>query len=379
MDPKQIAIVGAGPIGLEAALYARTLGHDVVVFESGQTADNVRAWQFVQLFSPWSMNATPLGWKTLAKQGLTNPPHGQICPSGTEFLERYLAPLAGSPLLRDRILTQTTVLSIGRDDIGRYEEIEPEARAKSPFRILVRNAAGFERIEKADIVVDCSGTYKHHRWAGRGGIPAPGERALEHRICYHLPDILGRDQARFIDRHTLLLGAGFSAATVLTTLEQLNRDHPRTKVSWAIRRVGQAMQALHNDTLEARANLVKASLRLADHPPHWLQYLGNCVLERIEGEGPFSVTLKYANTDLALTVDEIVAVVGYSPDTSIYEQLQMNQPPTDTLRNPEPNFYVLGAKSFGTNSNFLLQIGHTQIRDLFRLIQNDPQVDLYRA
>jgi hypothetical protein len=49
----------------------------------------------------------------------------------------------------------------------------------------------------------------------------------------------------------------------------------------------------------------------------------------------------------------------------------------DTLKNPEPNFFILGAKSFGTNSNFLLQIGHKQVRDTFRLIQNDPALDLY--
>jgi hypothetical protein len=43
----------------------------------------------------------------------------------------------------------------------------------------------------------------------------------------------------------------------------------------------------------------------------------------------------------------------------------------DTLKNPEPNFYILGAKSYGTNSNFLMQVGHNQIRDVFRLIRPD--------
>ena len=39
MAKLRIAILGAGPIGLEAALYARTLGHTVMVFEQGQVAD----------------------------------------------------------------------------------------------------------------------------------------------------------------------------------------------------------------------------------------------------------------------------------------------------------------------------------------------------
>jgi len=153
------------------------------------------------------------------------------------------------------------------------------------------------------------------------------------------------------------------------------------------------------------------SMKLADHPPEWLQYLGNCVLERIEGGGgtneKIGVTLRYMETDLALAVDEVVALVGYSPDASIYEQLQVHQCYAtagpmkmaaallgsgsadclsvgdaigrDTLLNPEPDFYILGAKSFGTNSNFLLQVGHKQVRDAFQLIQNDSSLDLYRS
>jgi hypothetical protein len=49
----------------------------------------------------------------------------------------------------------------------------------------------------------------------------------------------------------------------------------------------------------------------------------------------------------------------------------------ESLRNPEPNFYILGAKSYGTNSNFLLQIGHRQVRDAYRLITGDEELDLY--
>jgi hypothetical protein len=33
----------------------------------------------------------------------------------------------------------------------------------------------------------------------------------------------------------------------------------------------------------------------------------------------------------------------------------------DVLANPEPGFYILGAKSYGRNSNFLIRTGHRQI------------------
>ena len=38
------------------------------------------------------------------------------------------------------------------------------------------------------------------------------------------------------------------------------------------------------------------------------------------------------------------------------------------LRTTEPNFYVLGAKSYGRNTYFLLRTGFEQVRDAFALI-----------
>ncbi|HYO09583.1 MAG TPA: FAD-dependent oxidoreductase [Tepidisphaeraceae bacterium] len=402
---RRIAIVGAGPIGLEAAAYARALGHDVIVLEQRDVADAVRSWGFVAMFSPWGMNTTPLGWRAIGR-GM---PDQKICPTGNELRETYLLPLAAT--LSDSIRTGSQGVAIGRDDFAKGDAIGKADRAASPFRILVRDsgAGGAERVERADVVLDCSGTYGHHRWAGRGGIPAPGERAAEPRVWYRLPDVLGADREHFAGRHTLLLGAGYSAATVLHGLGRLHREDPRTRVSWAIRRVGQALEAIHDDSLPARASLVKGSLELANHPPEWLQYLGNCTLERIDAGAQFGVTLRYVETDMALVVDEVVALVGYAPDASIYEQLQVHQCYAtagpmklatalmagasgggdclaagaaigpEALRNPEPGFFILGAKSFGTRSNFLLQVGHQQVRDAFRILHDDAELDLYRT
>jgi hypothetical protein len=411
---KRIAIIGAGPIGLEAALYARVLGHEVAVYDRGDVAESVKSWGFIRLFSPWEMNATALGWKAIGRAA----PSPEENPTGDELREQYLLPLASSRELSGAIRTRTTVVSIGKDDFQKSDAIGKRDRANSPFRILLRDQHGREAVDKADVVLDCSGTYTNHRWSGRGGIPAPGEQLLAQRgrIHYSLPDILNRDRARFIGRHTLVLGGGFSAATALLHLERLYQADRATRVSWAIRRVGQAMHALHDDPLPARAQLVAFSLGLANHPPPWLQYLGNCVLERVDdGTGLLAVTLRYNNTDLALAVDEMLALVGYAPDSSIYEQLQVHQCYAtagpmqvsaallragaadaadgagadcttageaigpEALKNPEPNFFILGAKSFGTNSNFLLRVGHKQVRDAFCLIQDDPALDLYRS
>ncbi len=40
--PATIAVIGAGPIGLEAALYARFLGYDVRIYERDAVARSLR-------------------------------------------------------------------------------------------------------------------------------------------------------------------------------------------------------------------------------------------------------------------------------------------------------------------------------------------------
>ena len=37
----------------------------------------------------------------------------------------------------------------------------------------------------------------------------------------------------------------------------------------------------------------------------------------------------------------------------------------DSLTNPEPGFFILGAKSYGRNSQFLLRAGWQQVDDVF--------------
>jgi hypothetical protein len=65
---------------------------------------------------------------------------------------------------------------------------------------------------------------------------------------------------------------------------------------------------------------------------------------------------------------------------SLYEELQVvNQQRQDPplLVQPEPNFYILGAKSHGRRSDFLVSLGLAQIRDVFAIIGDRATLDLY--
>ena len=47
-------------------------------------------------------------------------------------------------------------------------------------------------------------------------------------------------------------------------------------------------------------------------------------------------------------------------------------PGPETLRNPEPGFFILGAKSYGRNSQFLLRTGWQQVDHVFGTLLATP-------
>ncbi len=63
--PATVAVLGAGPIGIEAALYARYLGYDVVILEQQAVAAHVRHRGNEPLTSPFAQLSTPLGLAAL--------------------------------------------------------------------------------------------------------------------------------------------------------------------------------------------------------------------------------------------------------------------------------------------------------------------------
>ena len=50
-----------------------------------------------------------------------------------------------------------------------------------------------------------------------------------------LPDVLGRERARFAGRRVLVVGAGHSAANTLINLTELARNEPDTRILWGVR------------------------------------------------------------------------------------------------------------------------------------------------
>jgi flavin-dependent dehydrogenase len=151
--PATIAVIGAGPIGIEAALYARFLGYDVRVFERHEIVSTLRqAGPAAEMI--WRESVSPLGIAALSAQDPTwQPPGPTAAVSAAELAERYFLPLAQSDLLVDGIALGSEVIGIERD-LAPGEVVEEDEVAG--FRLRIRTTSG-ESVETADVVVDASG------------------------------------------------------------------------------------------------------------------------------------------------------------------------------------------------------------------------------
>lgn len=405
-DPPRLAILGAGPIGLEAGLYARQLKLPFTIYEQGKVGEHMWRWGHVRLFSPFGMNTTSLGRKAIAavKPDHAFPPD-DVCTSGREHVERYLSPLA--ELMRDRIKTETRVVNVARAGLLKHEGVGDTSRAKQPFLLLIRER-NVDRFEQADIVLDCTGSYSHHRWLGPSGIPALGESQAEPHIAYGLVDILGDAKKDYVNKSVLVIGAGYSAATTVSSLAKLAEEHQATWTTWISRASHtQPLRRIANDPLRERDRLTSHANNLATRTDANVEFRASTHVEAIEslqGNQGFRVALRTGGTRKTMDVDKIIANVGYSPDRAIYRELQIHEcyatfgpmklaaclagakshdcmkevaHGPESLRNPEPNYFLLGAKSYGRNSNFLLRIGFEQVRDVFTLITGDGKLNAY--
>ncbi len=376
----RLAILGGGPVGLEAALYAKQAGCTVTLFEQGQIAESVNRWGFARMFTPFGMNSTTLGKQVLrSDRASPNLPADTEYLTGREFREVYLLPLAASSILKESIRTPATVVSIGRIGWRKTDPADPR-KPLSPFRLLVREANNVERFEVADAILDCTGTYTRPNWVGDGGIPALGEIAARPQVPYWLEDIRGAKKATYSGKNVALIGSGYSAASTMCGLAELADENQSTWVIWLTS--GSRTQPLirvPNDPLKERDRLAARANQLATRGDGNLEYHALVQIDELVCHGPdkgFRISGRVGGRPMSWDVERVIANVGYRPDTNLTAELRVTEPHGDTLTD-EPGYYLLGAKSFGRSSDFLLKQGHGQIREVLAVILNQNRLDLY--
>jgi 2-polyprenyl-6-methoxyphenol hydroxylase-like FAD-dependent oxidoreductase len=389
-----IAVLGAGPIGLEVALAAAERGWPFTLYEGAPSvAAHVRDWGHVRLFTPWEMNVSDRMRHALERAG-EDVPSGNDLPTGSQVAERLYEPVAALPEMQPRLRLGTRVLGVAREGLLKHEEIASDVRGTHQFRLLLAHEDGSETVERANVVMDCTGTYGNPNRMGDGGIPAPGEGGLEHRITRRLPDFES-EASEWSGRTILLTGHGHSAQTAARDLAELARHAAGTRVVWAIRAAEPTWGAVPDDPLPERAALNAGAAELVAGASTAIESRLGAVTDALAGHGDrVAVTLRNGAPE-QVEVDRVLALNGGVGDFGLYRQLQVHecyataapmklsaalleagagdclQQEThgpETLTNPEPRFFILGAKSYGRNSQFLLRIGWQQVDDVFGLL-----------
>jgi thioredoxin reductase len=388
-----VAIIGAGPVGLAAAAHLVSRGERPVVLEAGPTVGaHIAAWGHVQVFSPWRFNVDEVSAKLLRANGWSDP-DPDLLPTGTDLVAQYLRPLAAIPALAPHIRLNSRVTRITRSG---YDKMKTPGREMAPFALRVRSADGRESTLLARAVIDASGTWSTPNPLGADGTPAQGEAAAAKRIVYGIPAPLGTDRERYAGRRVLVVGSGHSAFNVLLDLVVLADVAPATRITWAIRRadIGQLYGGGAADSLPARGQLgarlqsavAKGRVKVAmNFKTVAVQSSGNDVfVVDVEGTklGPF---------------DEIIAATGFRPDLNLTQELRLDLDPAvesprvlaplidpnvhscgtvpphgvEQLRHPEPDFYIVGMKSYGRAPTFLMLTGYEQVRSVVAALVGD--------
>ena len=342
------------------------------------------------------MNTSSWGRRALAESAL---PADDECLTGADFVERYLLPLSQHSLLNGCVRESSRVLGISRARLWKTDQIGKSSRVASPFRILMQSDAGAESTLEADVVLDCSGTYGNHNWLGAGGLPAPGERDAADQIDYELCDFTGTSRDRFENKTVLVAGSGYSAATAVVALAELSLN---TQVIWLTRSdAAQPLTLVADDPLLERARLTESANAIAAGQGRAVRRLTGSSITSIDRDADASLIVSVQNASgevESLAVDRVIALIGYRPDRSLYEELQVHEcyatqgpirlaasllgesssdclaqsePGIDTLRNPEPDFYILGAKSYGRDSRFLMRTGIAQVETVIDAMSNE--------
>ncbi|WP_159800771.1 NAD(P)-binding domain-containing protein [Flavobacterium sp. MK4S-17] len=390
-----VAIIGAGPVGMAAAAHLVERNIPFLLFEAGSSVGaNLLDWGHVRVFSPWRYNINKAAENLLLKMTWKKPGEDGL-PTGEELVKEYLLPLSFHPSIEPHLHLNSKVVAITKKGL---DKMHTAGRADTPFIITVQQGSNLGTFE-ASAVIDASGTWQNPNPIGVGGIFAPGELENSERITYRIPDILGKDQHRYANKSVLVIGAGHSAINSLLDLAKLKESHPQITLHWALHTesLAKVYGGQENDALEARGalgikieQLVKSG-QLHIHTPYYIHGL-TAEASRLTIKG----YIKSQYHELK-GIEEIIANTGARPDFTVLREVRVAQDPALEcfpdlaelidpnvhscgtvrphgeleLRQPEPNFYVVGVKSYGRAPTFLMATGYEQVRSIAAWLDGD--------
>jgi thioredoxin reductase len=396
-----VAIIGAGPIGLATAANLSDRGIDFVLLEAGdRVGASVEEWGHIRFFSPWRHLVDPVSRRLLAETGWVEPPADAL-PTGAELVRDFLVPLAELPAIGARIRLGVTVTDVTREGMDRTRT---KGRDQTPFLLRVQTTDGVEEFS-ARAVIDASGTYRTPNTLGSSGLDPLGLAEVADVVSPAMPDVLGRERAAFAGRHTVVVGAGHSAANTMLNLAQLADEEPGTRVTWVIRNATAARVATApDDDLQARASIgARVDALVASGRITLVDRFEIVRLSRGSRDGHAAassgvrITGRRGDGLETIGADRIVNATGFRPNLEMLREIRLEldeiveapkrlAPLIDPnvhscgtvephgfaeLTQPERDFFIVGMKSYGRAPTFLLATGYEQVRSISAWLAGD--------
>lgn len=390
-----VAIIGAGPVGLATAAHLVRYEQPFILLESGSSVGtNILTWGHVRLFSPWRYNIDKSASILLKNQGWDEP-NLDVLPTGSELVQQYLLPLANTPEIKESLVLNTKVLSVSRKNM---DKMKTTNREKQPFIIYAEQNGEFKQFE-VRAVIDASGTWGNPNPANSSGVWLRDEVSIRDQVFYGIPDIFGKDKSRYLNKHVAVIGGGHSAINSILELVKLKEEHPDTKIVWVMRkeRVDEAYGGEELDALEARGDLGSRIHQSVDSGV--VQVVTPFRIQNVkELNGKIElIGFNKGNKDTIPNIDEMIVNSGNRPDFSILQEVRIDidtvtesvgdlAPLIDPnihscgtvrphgekeLRQPDKDFYIVGAKSYGRAPTFLMATGYEQVRSVVAYLSED--------
>lgn len=390
-----IVIIGAGPIGLATAAHLVEQNQSFILLEAGnEIAHNIRTWGHVTLFSPWRYNINKVA-KSLLEGADWIEPNLETIPTGHELIDLYLKPLAELTQIKPSIRLNSKVVGISRQF---NDKMKSKNRFNQTFNIYVEKEDDIDIIE-AKAVIDATGTWGNPNPANSTGVWLKNEKAIADHIEYGIPDI-NTNHKRYANKKVAVIGGGHSAINTLLALAELQKDNPATKLLWIMRKksVEEAYGGEEKDALAARGALGIRIHELVDTGK--IEVVTPFYISQVKKEENIHIIGTINGGQKVLTgFDELIVNAGNRPDFTMNNELRLSidsatesvqalAPLIDpnehscgtvrahgeeTLRQPEKNFYIVGAKSYGRAPTFLMATGYEQVRSITAYLSGDEE------
>jgi len=183
-------------------------------------------------------------------------------------------------------------------------------------------------------------------------------------------------------------------------IAKIKEVHPETQLFWIIKQPIDHLPYCSNpeDPLEQRRQLADNVNQIYTDKRIFTKIYTNTVVTKFTSSTSFKttdITLDTSPPQILHNIDYIIANTGSQPDRSLYANLNVQEcyrtkgplalavkllsssnadclkqtsHGVNSMLTTEKNFFIVGNKSYGKQTNFLMKIGFEQVNEIFQLI-----------